>query len=36
MTLREGFEAIRTESIELERSGQIPGIESVHAVSTIA
>jgi len=34
--LREGFEAIRAESIEMERTGKIPGIDSLHAVSKIA
>lgn len=35
-TLREGFLAIRPQAIELERTGQIPGIDSTQTVSTLA
>lgn len=35
-TLRDGFQAIRSEAIELERAGQLPPADAVMAVSALA
>lgn len=35
-TLREGFQQIRPEAIELERTGQIPNIDSIQTLYSLA
>jgi flagellar biosynthetic protein FliS len=35
-TLRDGFAAIRAEAIQLERAGQIPPVDAVQTISSLA
>jgi hypothetical protein len=35
-TLREGFEEVRPQAVDMERNGQMPPVDAVHAVRALA